>query len=221
VGILVLDAEGRVRFANGAARHILGQSREDMAAPDWVNPLAAAVREDGEPFGASGWPLPRVLEDGCPIRDLEMGILRDDDSWVWLMVNADPASLGEEESRGGVVLSFSNNTLRRREQRMLQTQLFQDLLTELPNRMLFNDRLGQALTRMERNSKPIAVLLLDLNKFKVINDTLSHVTGDLLLVAVAGRLKRCMRRTDTLARPGGTSSPCSSRNWPRWPTPSW
>ena len=202
VGILVLNADGSVRYANGAAEHILGQAPGAMARPDWINPLASALQEDGEPFGESAWPLPRVMADGAPIRDLEMGILRADGSWIWLLVNADPLHL-EEDRVQGVLLGFTNITRRRREQHFLQNQMFQDLLTELPNRVLFNDRLAQALNRMERNRRPVAILFLDLNRFKVVNDTLSHVMGDLLLVAVAERLKRCMRRQDTLARLGG------------------
>ena len=202
VGILVLEADGSVRYANGAAEHILGQEPLPLGMPDWNNPLASALQENGEPFGEFGWPLPRVLADGSPIRDQEMGILRADGSWIWLLMNADPLHLDEDRVEG-VLLCFTNITRRRREQHFLQNQMFQDLLTELPNRSLFNDRLGQSLNRMERNQRPVAILFLDLNRFKVINDTLSHVMGDLLLVAVAERLKRCMRRQDTLARLGG------------------
>ena len=78
-----------------------------------------------------------------------------------------------------------------------------DVLTGLPNRMLFNDRLGQALIEATRHEHLAAVLFLDLDRFKTINDTLGHEAGDRLLIAVAGRLSECLRAGDTVARLGG------------------
>lgn len=78
-----------------------------------------------------------------------------------------------------------------------------DALTDVPNRWLFNDRLGQALRRAHREGELVAVHCLDLDHFKSINDTLGHIAGDQLLVAVADRLLACLRDTDTLARIGG------------------
>jgi len=78
-----------------------------------------------------------------------------------------------------------------------------DSLTDLPNRRLFVDRLGQALGRTSRRDRLVAVLFMDLDDFKGVNDSLGHETGDLLLVAVAERLKGCLRLEDTLARFGG------------------
>jgi diguanylate cyclase (GGDEF)-like protein/PAS domain S-box-containing protein len=85
----------------------------------------------------------------------------------------------------------------------LEHQAFHDLLTGLPNRHLFVDRLGQALRRTRRRNRNVAVLFTDLDGFKVVNDSLGHETGDMLLVAVAQRLESCLRPEDTLARFGG------------------
>jgi diguanylate cyclase (GGDEF)-like protein/PAS domain S-box-containing protein len=87
----------------------------------------------------------------------------------------------------------------------LEHQAFHDLLTELPNRRLFMDRLKQALrrTRRRRRGRKVAVLYLDLDNFKVVNDSLGHGVGDRLLVAVGERLRGCLRPEDTLARFGG------------------
>ena len=78
-----------------------------------------------------------------------------------------------------------------------------DVLTNLPNRTLFNDRLKQAISLAERQGKQLAVLFVDLDHFKRINDSLGHTMGDKLLLSVAGRLMACVRRTDTVCRMGG------------------
>jgi diguanylate cyclase (GGDEF)-like protein len=85
----------------------------------------------------------------------------------------------------------------------LHHQAFHDSLTGLPNRALFVDRLQHAMRRLPRRSRSVAVLFLDIDRFKMINDSLGHDTGDRLLVEVAGRLSSCLRPSDTLARYGG------------------
>lgn len=78
-----------------------------------------------------------------------------------------------------------------------------DMLTGLPNRAIFGDRLNQAIALGRRNGHPVAVLCLDLDRFKEVNDTLGHAAGDTLLRQVAARLSACLRESDTLARLGG------------------
>jgi diguanylate cyclase (GGDEF)-like protein len=80
---------------------------------------------------------------------------------------------------------------------------FHDPLTGLPNRALFNDRLDMAMARAKRGRKKIAVMMLDLDKFKSINDKFGHEAGDKLLKSVAGRLEDALRKSDTIARMGG------------------
>jgi len=85
----------------------------------------------------------------------------------------------------------------------LARQATHDALTGLPNRALFADRLGQALARASRRQATLAVLFLDLDGFKAVNDSLGHAAGDQLLVAVADRMRACLRLEDTVARLGG------------------
>jgi diguanylate cyclase (GGDEF)-like protein/PAS domain S-box-containing protein len=94
-------------------------------------------------------------------------------------------------------------TERKRAEERISFQAYHDLLTELPNRALFKDRLSVALTQAHRSGRLVAVLFIDLDRFKLINDSLGHAQGDELLKGVAGRLQSCVRRSDTLGRLGG------------------
>jgi diguanylate cyclase (GGDEF)-like protein len=115
---------------------------------------------------------------------------------TWVEVRAFP-------SPAGLAVHFHDITARKAELARLQHLATHDGLTGLPNRTLFQDRLGQALGRAARELVPCAVLFLDLDHFKEINDRHGHAVGDRLLVAVAGRLRNCLREGDTLARFGG------------------
>jgi len=92
---------------------------------------------------------------------------------------------------------------RKKAEETIHYQAFHDALTDLPNRALFKDRLGLAVTQSQRNSERFAVMFIDLDRFKLINDTLGHPFGDELLKIVAARIKKCLREGDTLARVGG------------------
>ncbi|MBI4384716.1 MAG: diguanylate cyclase [Nitrospinae bacterium] len=92
---------------------------------------------------------------------------------------------------------------RKRAEEIIKNMAYYDALTGLPNRILLNDRLSLALAHAHRNKKMLAVMYLDFDRFKVINDTLGHAIGDLLLQEVARRLRACLREGDTVARLGG------------------
>lgn len=94
-------------------------------------------------------------------------------------------------------------TERKEAEAFISFQAYHDLLTRLPNRALFRDRLNMAINQASRNRHPLAVMFLDLDRFKIINDTLGHATGDRLLQAVTQRLENCLRKGDTLSRFGG------------------
>lgn len=103
----------------------------------------------------------------------------------------------------GRVWSFRDVTAHKLAEAKIRHQALHDLLTNLPNRVLFNERLSQALAQAKKTGDQLAVCFLDLDRFKTINDTLSHCIGDQLLQSVAQRLTQCLRETDTLARWGG------------------
>jgi diguanylate cyclase (GGDEF)-like protein/PAS domain S-box-containing protein len=103
----------------------------------------------------------------------------------------------------GVVMSIRDVSMARAVSLEVSRVAQHDILTNLPNRILFNDRIVQAISLAERQRKQLAVLFLDLDQFKRINDTLGHAVGDQLLRSVAMRLKACVRRSDTVCRLGG------------------
>ncbi len=92
---------------------------------------------------------------------------------------------------------------RKQAQEVINFQAYHDLLTHLPNRALLKDRLNLAITQAQRNKRKLAAMFLDLDRFKLVNDTLGHSMGDRLLKAVANRLQSCLRSGDTLSRFGG------------------
>jgi diguanylate cyclase (GGDEF)-like protein/PAS domain S-box-containing protein len=102
-----------------------------------------------------------------------------------------------------IVGSWMDITPRKQAEETIRHLAYYDALTDLPNRLLFNDRLTLALAHAHRNQQQVAVMLIDLDRFKVINDTLGHATGDRLLQDVAQRLTGCLREGDTVARLGG------------------
>ncbi|WP_019644233.1 GGDEF domain-containing protein [Novispirillum itersonii] len=102
-----------------------------------------------------------------------------------------------------MVLVVNDITQRKLDEERIRYQATYDSLTGLPNRVLFHDRLGQAVRTMHRNGLPMALMFIDLDGFKAVNDTLGHDAGDLLLKEAARRLASCVRESDTVARLGG------------------
>ena len=108
-----------------------------------------------------------------------------------------------QEQTMGQVLSFRDVTEHKKAQTIIQHQAFHDSLTDLPNRTLFDRELAKALNQAQQRNQMLAVVFIDLDRFKTINDTLGHAIGDLLLKSVVKRLERCVREKDIIARWGG------------------
>ncbi len=125
---------------------------------------------------------------------------RKDGSIIDVQITADILEMGEQRT---VLVVAEDITERKAFEEQLHYHAFHDALTGLPNRALLLDRLDHALARDDRRSHALAVLFLDLDRFKVVNDSLGHEAGDRLLLTVAQRLGGCLRREDTLARFGG------------------
>lgn len=119
---------------------------------------------------------------------------------AWLNINAIDNEKGQVMYYVGVL---SDITARKRYEAQIRRQAFYDNLTDLPNRLLLQDRLNMALLQAKRSDSKVAVLFLDLDSFKAVNDLYGHCIGDQVLKAAASQLKGCVRRTDTIARLGG------------------
>ncbi len=146
--------------------------------------------------------LASTLERDREVHSLEMEVRSKLGEKKWLSVNVRAVS----DAEGRVVLhegTVENITERKLAEQRVQFLAYYDALTELPNRALLRDRILVALASARRHSEKIALLFLDLDHFKTINDSLGHSVGDLLLQEVAGRLKKMTREPDTVARLGG------------------
>jgi len=125
-----------------------------------------------------------------------------------LIVELNATGIYEETEDGermyvGTLGCARDITARKKSEAQISYQAYHDLLTSLPNRVLFNDRISQVLAHARRNRQKFALLFLDLDRFKLINDTLGHAMGDLVLQQVSQRILECLRAEDTLCRFGG------------------
>lgn len=189
-GILVVRPDGRVDFANSAAQTLFGA--QEGALRGW--PVAALIPDLADPAGhGSG-----TIEIGSGRRELQA-------------VRMDGTGFPAEVATGRIVKSddrlfvavVHDISARQAQQRKLEHQALHDALTGLANRTLIMDRLERALERARQGKKPLALLLLDLDRFKEINDTLGHQAGDGLLREVARRLPAALRDGDSIGRLGG------------------
>ncbi|MBL1177557.1 EAL domain-containing protein [Pantanalinema sp. GBBB05] len=145
--------------------------------------------------------IQQIQEQGS-IRGFESEVYRKDGKIIWVSESA-RAIRDEHGQIVGYEGTVEDITSRKQAEATIRYQAFHDLLTGLPNRTLFNDRLPLALSHAQRSNTILAVMFLDLDRFKIINDTLGHAIGDQLLQEVAYRLSRCLREGDTVSRWGG------------------
>lgn len=200
-GIVACDADGTLTMFNQAARDFHGVAAESVGPDSWAQRYSL-YRPDGETLLATDdIPLFRALS-GETVREAEIVIAPDGGSRRTTLVNGQAFYDGDGNKLGAVV-AIHDVTERRVLEDRLAYQALHDALTGLPNRALFSDRLAHALTRIERSAGAVAVLFMDLDNLKVVNDSLGHPAGDQLLIAVAGRIGECLRPIDTVARLGG------------------
>jgi diguanylate cyclase (GGDEF)-like protein/PAS domain S-box-containing protein len=126
-----------------------------------------------------------------------------DDSWKWILTRGKVSHRDEAGRIIRMIGTHTDLTERKLAEETIQRQAHYDALTQLPNRRLFRDRLEQTIKVAKRDHAPFALMLIDLDHFKEVNDTLGHDAGDFLLVDAAQRILHCVRESDTVARMGG------------------
>jgi diguanylate cyclase (GGDEF)-like protein/PAS domain S-box-containing protein len=140
------------------------------------------------------------LRDQKTLSNVELRMRRKDGSPVWILENM---TLLDSADGGVIEGTITDITDRKAAQEQVEYQAYHDVLTGLPNRLLFRDRITVALAHARRSRRGVAVMFLDLDQFKLVNDTLGHTVGDGLLQSAAERLVHCVRADDTVARMGG------------------
>jgi len=202
-GMIIHDASGRIVSTNSSAERILGRRKDQLVGKTPEDLEFDAVREDETPWPIDLRPVTVTLLTGKPQSDVVVGHRMPDGSLTWLSMNVRPLGGSDGQASAGVAVSFTDITERRSFEEKLTYLAQNDALTGLPNRALLLDRLGQAITRAMRRGMLVGVMLVDLDRFKEINDSLGHSAGDLVLKEVAGRIRRALRDSDTVARLGG------------------
>jgi diguanylate cyclase (GGDEF)-like protein/PAS domain S-box-containing protein len=208
--IYTLNHEGRFTFVNDRAYQLLGFSREDLIGKHY----SILVHEEDLERARYAFNERRIDERAS--RNVELRLKchaggSQDRTFNNTLMTISLNSIGMHIPDNEVTrLEFFGTygvardiTDRKRAEELISYQAYHDILTDLPNRMLFKDRLGLAVIQAKRKMTELAVMFIDLDRFKLVNDTLGHVKGDELLQQASVRLKECLRRGDTLARQGG------------------
>lgn len=201
VGVIYQDLGGHITAANPAAQRILGLTLDQLQGRTSMDPRWRAIHEDGSDFPGDQHPVSLALRTGLPQRNVIMGVAVAGRERVWIMVSATP--LLENGKVVQAYATFEDITERHQLEAQIRHMAFYDPLTQLPNRRLLSERLRYALTASKRSAAMGALMFLDLDNFKPLNDTHGHEMGDQLLVEVARRIKTCLREEDTVARIGG------------------
>jgi diguanylate cyclase (GGDEF)-like protein/PAS domain S-box-containing protein len=192
----IIGESGVILYESPAIRRILGFDPGDAAG----KPLVDLVHPEDQAVFRAG--TNRVAANGGATDRLEFRRRHRNGAHVWLEAQA--TNFLEDKAVAGIVLNCRDVSERRRFEEEMRRQVFLDHLTGLPNRALVLDRIEHALERSRRRSGyQFAVLLVDLDRFKVVNESLGHAVGDRLLRKVGGRLLECVRKVDTVARLGG------------------
>ena len=196
-GIITIDEQGIIESVNLAAERLFAYQAKELVGQNVKILMPEAHRDAHDGYLAR---YIRTGEGRVIGRPQELSALRRDGSEFPIELNLTEMRLGGRRRFTGIIRDITD---RKQTETRIQRLAHYDSLTELPNRMLFYDRLGQAINLARRERQTLALFYLDLDKFKAVNDTLGHSAGDELLKGVAGRIQRQLRESDTVARIGG------------------
>jgi len=208
--IYILDRNGCFEFLNDRVESLLGYRKDELMGKHYSelifeDDLEAARNLFNE--RRTGSRATRNVELRVRSRRARSGDRAFQTQTVWMDLTAQGRySPPDERTRENFIGTYGTArdiSARKEAEQVINFQAYHDLLTHLPNRALLKDRLSLAITQAQRNKRRLAVMFLDLDRFKIVNDTLGHTMGDRLLKAVANRLQGCLRGGDTLSRFGG------------------
>jgi diguanylate cyclase (GGDEF)-like protein/PAS domain S-box-containing protein len=188
-GVYRTTTDGRILDCNESCARIFGfNSREEF------------IHADANDFYFDHSERERLVQQlrlHGSLSNTELRLRRRDGGIIWVLENV---SLLNNDILEGTIIDITD---RKHAQEQMEYQAYHDSLTGLPNRLLFRDRITVALAHAKRSARGAAVMFLDLDQFKLVNDTLGHTVGDRLLQAIGSRLVNCVRGDDTVARMGG------------------
>ncbi|HEX7151326.1 MAG TPA: EAL domain-containing protein [Thermoanaerobaculia bacterium] len=194
-GVALLDAELRFSFTGSSTQYLIGYDDTELLGEPLLELIHPRERE------AARRTFEELLAKPSQESHGEIRFRHKNGSWVWL--EGFSQNLLHEPSVGAIVLNYRDVTQRKETERQLEYHAYYDSLTSLPNRLLFRDRVVNAIANARRNRFGLAIMYLDLDHFKLVNDSLGHTFGDTLLAEVANRLRACLRASDTISRIGG------------------
>src|SRR4029079_6040713 len=197
IGMALVTTEGRFIQANKAFCEMLGRTWEELSAAK----LAELV--NGEDLQALQDPVAKLTKGQLSSVQTELRGVHRDGSDVWMMLNVSLARDWQFRTHN-LIVQAQDGSARRRAEAELYHNAYHDSLTQLSNRTHFNEQLARAIARVHRHPEQrFAVMYLDFDRFKMVNDSLGHRAGDELLVNLARRLQSALRPTDLIARLGG------------------
>ncbi len=197
IGMALVFPNGRCQRVNRSLCEILGYTDQELLATDFQD----FVHPDERLGARTKWE--QLLSGKIPGYQIETRCIHKDGQEVWVLWSVSKASVEHSES-AHLIFQIQDIADRKAAEERLLHDAFHDALTGLPNRALMMDHLKLAIARNKRKSDLMfAVLFLDLDRFKVVNDSFGHMIGDQLLVGIARRLEGCVRPGDTVARVGG------------------
>jgi diguanylate cyclase (GGDEF)-like protein/PAS domain S-box-containing protein len=199
-GIYVVDPPGTINFVNPAANTMLGYAPNELLGRNAHDAVHHSM-PNGDPYPRESCPISTAIAVGTTVQRVQDTFWRKDGAPVQVEVSSTP--IFEDGELKGAVVMVTDISERARYMAQIERKSNFDELTGLPNRNLLNDRLEQALDRCRQEKTMLAILVINLNHFRNIIDSLGHTTGDLVLQAVAQTLYALEGETDTLARAGG------------------
>jgi len=194
-GIIIVNSQGKIDYVNPTFSHVTGY-RSDEAIGQTPALLKSGRHDDD--YYTRMWQ--QLQEDGYWQGEIWNRRKNGEVYPEWLTITAIRNDAGDIYQYAGIFCDISE---RKNQENQIRRLAYFDELTKLPNRRLFSDRINMAIARSKRHDEKLAIMFVDLDHFKKINDTLGHNTGDALLVEAAERLKHCTRDEDTVARMGG------------------